>query len=265
MLRQRLLDRLVLIPSRHPLDAGTQVPFFITTVVGRLQIFRQSYPGQGNAPPDQLIIKWPGNAGRAENSTDHPAIAWPERHSEVWTINPHGYGQSDGQASLNHVAAMAQSVLDHARQQYPELPLLLFGNSIGCVTTLYQATLAQQASKCLGIVLRNPPPLRALIQDHYHRWYYGPATRWLTTWDSQVTDSLHQASRCRLPMVMMQAECDTIVPANFQDQVFDAYAGPKRKWVLPGADHHQMPEDEQWTDWLTQLRWLTDRDHTSTT
>lgn len=256
MLRHRLLDKLALLPSRHVIETPTQQPFTLETARGRLEIFQRRYPESSDQPIQRLIIKWPGNAGRAENSTEHPAIAWPGQTSELWTINPLGYGKSDGRASLNNIPAMAEAVWKHAKQVHPDLPILLFGTSIGCVTTLYQTTIAQQDQHLQGIILRNPPPLQELINGHYHRWFYGPVTGWLTASLSEAADSVLQATRCRVPMLMIQSGADTTVPTSYQDLIFDAYAGAKTRFLIPGAEHNDLPGDSQLADYLATIREL---------
>lgn len=256
MIRHRLLDKLVLLPSRDPLDPGGQEPFYLETAVGKLEVFRQRV-GEGQPSPRRVIIKWPGNAGRAENSTAHPALAWPAEAAEVWTVNPHGYGSSDGQASLRHVPAMARTVWQAAETQFPNTPKLIFGTSIGCVTTLHQTTLAQESSTLEGIILRNPPPLTQLINGHYHRWFYGPLTRWLTAGFSDAIDSVLAAEKCRVPLLLLQSECDTTVPPRYQNLIYDRYSGPKEKFIVHQAEHNELPEDPQMTSYLKAIREFT--------
>lgn len=256
MLRHRILGKLALRPSRDPLDPGIQSQFTIKTNVGELEIYRQTVHGEktSDQSPQLIVLKWPGNAGRAENSTRHPADAWPDRVIEIWTINPHGYGQSQGNASLRNVPTMAQSVWQHAQQSFPDIPKLIFGTSIGCITAIYQTTLAQSDSSLRGLLLRNPPPLQQLIRGHYHHWSYGPFTRWITNIIHGPLDSVFQATKCRTPMLMLQAENDSIVPAIYQNLIFDAYAGKKTKFVIPDAEHNEMPIEELQTRYLDSLR-----------
>ena len=288
-LQRRCLDLLTLRPSRHRLDCGSQRLLKLNCDGQRLEIFRQIKAAGSIAanPPiqdpdspqsgvvDLLIIKWPGNGGRAENSTVHPAMAWPKKTIELWTVNPLGYGHSQGQASLANIHLMAKTVWHAARQRFPDTPILLFGTSIGCATAIYQARLSQQSSDFLnldndslssnrlpaagdylpaaGLFLRNPPPLPSLIGQHYHRWFYGPFTQWICNSLPSSTDSVALARQCTAPMFMLQAEMDSIVPAVFQDQIFDAYQGVKQKFVLQAADHDQLPSTQPGSPYLNAL------------
>lgn len=261
-----MLDRLCLRPTRHPLDHAPQEKFWIERQPMRFACFRQQQIPQlltGNpsrVPVDRslelLIIKFPGTAGRAELSPPHPANAWPDKRIEVWSINPPGYGESPGRASLDHIPAMSLAMLDEARRQYPGVPLLVYGNSIGSLAAMQTVAFAtqQQYAPVIGLLLRNPLDLFPLIMEHRRRWYHGPVPKWLTS-DQRKNrerynaanesfanlDSTDLVKACSCPLLMVQAEFDTIVPPTNQDRVFAAHPGPKIKFVIPQADHHQTP------------------------
>lgn len=264
--RRKILDRLCLIPSRDPLDSGGQVRDWIEIPGGRVECFWQSKPARAAvdaaheplraserpthlpATPrtDGVIIKWAGNAGRAEQSSTHPATAWPDLNLEVVTINPPGYGQSPGPASLSHVPEMATAVWRYVGQRFPGVPAMVFGNSIGSLTAMHVALSAQAegADRLVGLILRNPPPLPQLIRGHYQRWYHGPVPRWLVAAWGPEMDATALAPHLNVPMLMIQAEFDTIVPPAYQDLIFRAYRGPAERWVLREAGHEDLPGPE---------------------
>lgn len=137
-----LLNRCVLRPSRHAIDAGDLIrcehPIqfgkrgFSTTIESYVatNLDFESLPfamqsttlgrDWANVPPPRtLILKFPGTGGRAERSTAFPA-SWipfhqsaassqPGQHYEVWTWNPPGYGGSEGRADLGSMVPAAQA------------------------------------------------------------------------------------------------------------------------------------------------------------
>jgi pimeloyl-ACP methyl ester carboxylesterase len=207
-----------------------------------------------------LILKLAGNARRAERSTSHPAQAWPDKCVEVWTVNPPGYGGSPGRASLDHVKPMAAAVWRHVQQARPHLPVLLFGNSIGSLTALHAAVLAggtAAAAQLRGLLLRNPPALIPLIRQHYARWYHGGAPNWLLGAWNRDWDACRLAAECRCPLLLLQSQWDRVVPPRFQDLIFEAHPGPKHRFVLPRADHDEVPVPEHgplYTEYLVAIR-----------
>ncbi|MDP1561398.1 MAG: hypothetical protein Q8M16_08375 [Pirellulaceae bacterium] len=218
----------------------------------RLSCFRQTQrPLEASAavnaatpgPVDLVIIKFPGNAGRAELSPIHPANVWPKKHIVVWSINPPGYGESHGRASLDHVPAVARAVCKEVERQYPSTPILIYGNSIGALTAMRSVALTQQRQRPprVGLLLRNPPDLRPLILDHRRQWFHGPVPKWLTRGLDPLLDSVALAAACQCPFLLVQAERDRMVPPSNQDRIFHAYPGPKAKFVVPLADHHHAP------------------------
>lgn len=283
-LRRRLLDRLALRPSRQPLDPGPQLRHWIEGSGLRLECFRQfqlgNAPGQSlltkdgvaerpsvnllspsdlavgqYPPPQRVIVKFAGNAGRAERSTLHPAEAWADQNVEIWTINPPGYGQSPGRASLDHVPSMAAAVWRTIARHYgnvSDLPVVILGNSIGALaalhTVLADQSLAPEPSvgpRVAGLLLRNPPDLVPLILQHRRRWFHGPVPAWLVRAWGPEFDSPRLIAGCHCPLLLLQSEWDREVPPSNQDRLWDAHPGPKLKFIVPGADHEQLPTPSQ--------------------
>ncbi|MFG0260963.1 MAG: hypothetical protein ACF788_01030, partial [Novipirellula sp. JB048] len=124
--RSVLLDKLVLRPTRDRVDPGTQRRVVLTSRFGPLETFGlanypdpdftspaaacagsacaggaggagcrdASHPTAGGAevgaagPPELLLLKFPGTAGRAERSSLFPADLMPDVRTHVWTWNP---------------------------------------------------------------------------------------------------------------------------------------------------------------------------------
>ena len=70
-------------------------------------------------------------------------------------------------------------------------------------------------------------------------------------------DSVANAKKVTVPAVFILMDSDTVVPVNFQQQVVDAYAGPKQV-IISHGDHNTIltpdavNELAQKTDWLWQ-------------
>ena len=102
----RIANRMILDNSRDYVDPEERVRVPITAGDDEFEawLWKSEYE------PDLFVLKFPGTGGRAERGGPHPAeVILPERH-EVWTINPPGYGTSEGSACITKMAATCEAV-----------------------------------------------------------------------------------------------------------------------------------------------------------
>jgi cephalosporin-C deacetylase-like acetyl esterase len=76
-----------------------------------------------------------------------------------------------------------------------------------------------------------------VIQAQSGWWHFAWARAAITRQIPEVLDSIHNAAETRVPAVFVVALQDRIVPAMCQQQIIDAYAGPKQVLDRPQADH----------------------------
>jgi len=249
----RLADRLVLMPSRHPIDPGGKKRRMIPFQDGHLEAWTLTTGDEADArPADLFILKFSGNASRAELTTEHPAEMWPDLKCEVWSINKPGYGGSSGRASLRGLPAAAEAAFEAVLAEADGRPIIVAGNSIGTTLALYLAARHQIA----GLLLRNPVPLAELIYERYGWWnlYLGSAL--VARQVPSELDTVSNAAKCTAPALFLQSGADTLVPPAFQQRIIEAYAGEKQCFVIEGAEHHtplteaDMDTYQQHTDWL---------------
>ncbi|WP_164103488.1 alpha/beta hydrolase [Candidatus Laterigemmans baculatus] len=259
-LQHWLANRLILRPSRHAIEAsGLQacaIPLAATGVVpaGTLECFAarqcpgselprgdsraegsRAFPVESSEPPELLILKLPGTAGRAERSTLFPASLLGHRTAEVWTCNPPGYGRSTGRASLAAVAAAAVHFFDWvaARRRDQRTVVWLCGNSLGSATALHVAA----SRRVDGLVLRNPPPLVDLVRLRGGWWNLVGGGNWVASGIPHEMDAVATATGVFAPIVFIESGADTLVPPSLQQHIRDAHPGPQRTVQLAGAEH----------------------------
>lgn len=63
-----------------------------------------------------------------------------------------------------------------------------------------------------------------------------------------------QQSYC--PTLLVQSECDSLVPPRFQNLITDSYAGELKKIVLKGADHGSPVPEHQFEEYINSVQWL---------
>ncbi len=247
-----LTDRLILCPTRHAIEATDKTRRLIPFGDGQLEVWTQRTGTESSARPDLYVLKFPGTAGRAERSTVHPADAWPALCVELWSVNPPGYGGSGGTASLGKITAFADLAWEQIQREASGRPVLVTGNSLGCVSALYLAARRPIA----GLILRNPPPLREVILARHSWWTLYLGARLIARQIPAELDAIRNATAARAPAVFVIAQRDRIVPPECQQQIVDAYQGPQCALQLAEADHHTALTDDESEQYRELLEWL---------
>ena len=247
-----LADRLILVPSRDPIDPDGKERRSIRSPAGTIETWVGCFPEE-ITEFNLVIVKFPGTAGRAERAGVHPAEIWQDRRSEIWAVNPNGYGGSQGRASVTSIPGMVESVISHVAGARPGVRILVVGNSLGCLAALYAAANFEVA----GVLLRNPPPLHQLIceRPRYAAWNFGLSSFIAAEVPAEL-DAIANAARCEMPCLFVQSERDTVVPVGFQDCVIGQYSGTKKVFVIEGAEHHELVGEAQQDAYLDAVKWL---------
>ena len=248
-----LTDRLVLQPTTHTIFETLLTRETIPASDGDLEIWTAAQRPSIESAHEALWIKFPGTGGRAERSSARPAEQWPHCDSIVWTVNPFGYGKSSGQATLQRFPEMIDLVVEAAIDRYPNRKIIVSGTSLGAISALSLASRYEVA----GVLLRNPVPIHQLISQ---RWRYAiPSlglSRLIAAQIPESLDALENSKRCTAPIVIVSAQQDSIVPAKFQNQIIENYAGPKRILRLPNADHADPIPSSLSEDYIDAIQWL---------
>lgn len=256
-LRRLMLDRMVLRPSREPLDGGPQERVMLSAGRLTLECFVQRN-FQVDQVPELLVLKFPGTAGRAERSTSFPMSVADDLRVEMWTWNPPGYGGSPGRARLASIAdaAVEFSSAVTTRVAGPPTTVWLCGNSLGCATAIYVAAHMQHEATSTGLILRNVPPLRSVVRRVARSYPLGSLADPVIESLPQAMDVTQTAPKVCLPAVFLQSEFDTLVPVSDQNKVVQQYGGPSRVVLLRGIDHSGLTTEEHEPVINEATRWL---------
>ena len=68
--------------------------------------------------------------------------------------------------------------------------------------------------------------------------------------------AISSAFAAAAPALFITARQDRVVPPSCQQQIADAYAGPKQVLYLAQADHHTPMSDEETEQYRQRLDWL---------
>jgi uncharacterized protein len=252
-----LPDRLVLFPTTDRIDAGTAARKPIPFEGGELEIWTAaSRLAQSRGQPQFYVLRFYGNADRADRWVALEAEMWNNRAVEVWGMNYPGFGGSTGPARLARLGPAALTAFDALKRTAGDRPIIVFGASLGTTTALHIAA----HRKIAGLILHNPPALRQILLRQFGWWNLwllaGPLAQKLPA----DLDSVANARAVHVPAIFLLAEKDEVVAPKFQRLVVDAYAGEKRVIPLAGAGHNSPVEDAGLAKFHTALDWLMPRD-----
>ncbi|HYJ03498.1 MAG TPA: alpha/beta hydrolase [Chthoniobacterales bacterium] len=251
-----LPDRLVLFPTTYRIDAGAAVRKPIPFEDGELEIWTaQSRLAKQRGQAEIYVLRFYGNADRADRWVADEAEMWNNRAVEVWGANYPGFGGSTGPARLARLGPAALAAFDALKQTAGDRPIVVFGASLGTTTALHIA--AQR--KVAGLILHNPVALRQIILRQFGWWnlwlFAGPMAQKIP----RDLDSITNAKASRVPAIFLLAEKDEVVAPKYQRLVVAAYAGEKRNVTLAGARHNNPLDGASIANFLDALDWLLPR------
>jgi pimeloyl-ACP methyl ester carboxylesterase len=251
-----LPDQLILFPPTQPINPHGAIRKTIPFENGELELWTaRSRVAEQRGRAEIYVLRFYGNADRADRWVAAEAEMWNERAVEIWGMNYPGFGGSTGPARLKRIAPSATTAFDALQRVAGEHPIVLFGASIGTAPALHIAAHRAVA----GLILHNPPALRQLILGQYGWWNLwilaGPVAAQIPS----DLDSIGNAGSVHAPAIFLLAEKDEIVASRFQQLVVDAYAGEKRIISLRGAYHNSPIEGTGLADLHKALDWLLPR------
>jgi alpha-beta hydrolase superfamily lysophospholipase len=248
-----LPDHLILFPTRAPINAGAAVHKTIPFESGQLEVWiAQSQPARSNGIADIYVLRFYGNADRAEHWPAAEAEMWNDRAVEIWGMNYPGFGGSTGPAWLSKIGPAALTMFDELKRHAADRPVVPFGTSIGATAALHVAAYRPVA----GLILQNPPPLREMILRRFGWWNLWLLAGPVALQIPKDLDSIANAKAIHAPAIFLLAEKDEVVPSRYHRLVVDAYAGEKRVISLHGAYHNDPIQGTALADLNDALGWL---------
>ncbi len=248
-----LPDQLILFPTTNRIDPRGAVRKTVPFENGEVEVWTaQSRRAQQQGGADVFILRFYGNADRADRWAAAEAEMWNDRPIEIWGMNYPGFGGSTGPARLSKIGPAALAAFDELRRHARDRPILPYGASIGATAALHIAAHRPVA----GLVLHNPPPLREMILRQFGWWNLWLLAGPVALQIPRDLDSIQNARAIRAPAIFLLAERDEVVAPRFHRLVVNAYAGEKRVIALHGAYHNDPIEGTALADLNDGLGWL---------
>lgn len=197
--------------------------------------------------PEKIIILFHGNKGLAANRI-LIARGFLDQKAIIFLPEYPGYGNRSGSASEDNLTKAAVEDVTFLKNQFPELPVYLVGESLG------SGVAAKVAGEVpvQGLVLVSPFP--NLIEAAKRHYRFLPL-KWLIPdhYDSVV--ALQKSEHP--PVLIIHGKEDKIVPYDLGEKLFQTYDGPKEMIALKTFGHNDLPwEDLQGEMWQGIRRFL---------
>lgn len=228
-------DRLLYFPAKATVDdmVSTGLRAWPTAQDFRGLMAEPSRPARGT------VIVFHGNAGHAGHR-DFYATALGRLGLRVILAEYPGYGPRDGALGEQNFIADAAETIALAHRQYGA-PLLLIGESLGAAVVA--AASARQRDNVAGLMLITPWDRLEHVAAHHYPWL---PVKWLLR---DRYDSVTHLASLGLPVLVVVAERDSIVPARLGTKLYAALADPKRLTVVKAAGHND------WVDRVDNAWW----------
>ena len=250
-----LPDRLILFPTSAPIDASGAVRKTILSENGDLEIWTaQSKRAQQRGRADVFILRFYGNADRADRWPAVEAEMWKDRAVEIWGMNYPGFGGSTGPARLARIGPAAVVAFDRLRREAGGRPVVVYGTSIGATAALHVA--ASRSAALAGLILHNPAPVREIVLRQFGWWNLWLLAGPIALQIPPELDCIANGRASGTRAVFLLAERDEIVAPRFHRLVVQAYAGQKRMIELRGAHHNDPLQGTALAEMNDTLDWL---------
>jgi alpha-beta hydrolase superfamily lysophospholipase len=192
------------------------------------------------------ILVFHGNAGHAGHRRPY-AEALQRLGLRVILAEYPGYGPRDGALGQASLVDDATRTLELAASHFGK-PLVVLGESLGAAVAA--AAGARKAPAISGLLLITPWDRLENVASHHYPWL---PVRWLLRDRYDTAEILRHAG---LPIVIVIAEQDEIVPARLGRALHEAVGAAHPLVVVPAAGHNDWlgrVDDEWWRRTLAPL------------
>ena len=240
--------------ERNPADAGLAFEdvYFATDDGVRLNGWFVPAPA-GDAAADtgsaDITLLWfHGNAGNMGHRVDDLALIHHLLGVNVFIFDYRGYGNSQGKPSERGVYQDARAALAYLEGRDDVNPdrIVYYGRSLGAAVAVELAL----HRRPYGMILYSP---FTSLADMGAALYTFSPVRLLA---GNRLDSLARISHYHGTLLVIHGEADEIIPIEQGRALYEAAAGPKSFYQIPGANHNDRLGDAGPDFWAACRRFL---------
>jgi len=160
---------------------------------------------------------------------------------DVLAFDYRGYGASGGEKSLSGAVEDGRAALAYARAKAPGLPLAVIGQSLGGAVAV--AALDRDGGGGVAALVLDSTfaSYRRVARDKLGRVWLTWPLQWPLSFliSERLAPERFIARRKKIPLLMLHAPEDPVVPYNEGRRLYEAAAEPKQFWNVSGSGHIQ--------------------------
>jgi fermentation-respiration switch protein FrsA (DUF1100 family) len=197
------------------------------------------------SPAKGVVVQFHGNG---QNMTSHFLyVYWLALEGwDVLAFDYRGYGASGGEKSLNGAVEDGRAALAYARTKAPGLPIAVIGQSLG--GALAVAALDRDGGEGVRALVLDSTfaSYRRVARDKLGRLWLTWPLQWPLSFliSERLAPERFIARRKKVPLLMLHALEDPVVPYNEGRRLYEAAPEPKQFWNVPGTGHTQAFGDQ---------------------
>lgn len=184
--------------------------------------------------------------GNAENISTHVAsVGWmPAEGFDVLLLDYRGYGRSGGEPALAGVHLDVEAALGTllSMREVDPRRIAVFGQSLGGALAITALERSRHRDRVRALVVEGAPTsYRELAQEKLGDLWLTWPLQWplALTIDDDYRPIDDIGALAPIPLLIIQGEDDTIVPAHHARSLFEAAGEPKALLLIEGAGHIQ--------------------------
>lgn len=188
------------------------------------------------------IIYFHGNAGNlAEWGTLAPYFTDRNYNFLVWDYRT--FGKSAGPLNYDNLLKDAESIYEWARDQYPDLPLIPFGTSIGSGPATHVAKKYQPKK----VILETPFDSMESLAGQHFPWL---PQRWILRYPFTPLEWLKDT---KSGIYMIHGSADEIIPYQCAQNIKEVLTTRVNLTTIPGGRHNDLENHAAYHDWLDHV------------
>lgn len=210
-------------------------------------------------PAKAVVIQFHGNAQNM--STHFLSLAWMIDHGYHFvTFDYSGYGLSEGEPSQEDLYQDALAVYQEVRSQFPGLPIILVGQSLGAAVLARSLEDMTPKDPILAVILDSGfDSYQAIARDRVSDFWLTWPLQFLVPVlvSDQYSPEQSIAKISPIPLLVIHAEKDPVVPYHFGQRIHELARQPKTFWSIASNQHiaafHQPDIRSDFVDYLDRL------------
>lgn len=181
------------------------------------------------------ILYYHGNSESIKHYWKRVEILVEELGYPVFIFDYHGYGESEGvptEDTLRQDGRAAARLLAD-RSDVDARKIVYYGWSMGAMVAIHTAVDIPP----LGLITESPfASSEEIVQDATSLSLPG---KWLV---NSPLDNEAAIANVYVPKLMMHGSADDFISPKYSQQLYQAAPPPKQLWLVPGADHGNIPD-----------------------